>query len=437
MPTVRDASGRLIFVEELSPPQASMPTSFLRSNHYAFSLTKPGSPPVSINENDTVSVEINCPYCYEPHSTETSVLELWQLEILCHNSGDRVPAEHILDAIHLKSKLNAMELLQGIACFRCGYRGIGSGMRWRSVNQREAHYCEDCYQITRNEGLIHSHNWNPPEFRLTRAKEEQGIFRAGVDNTLYYGIELEINTPLDRSVEGHAKEFKRFLKDTSMSSYFYFKRDGSISNGYEIVTHPLTARARNECINWKEICGYLESTGAGSEASGECGLHIHASNRALAPRDIGKLKYFFWANRVEIGKLSRRNNYRYCEQERWSVRKLWSDKANYLQNYPDSGNRYSAINVHTGKPTVEFRVLRGTLEYRRLLACFQFVDSLIHYVKASSILAQDSSYSWQSYCSWLRDINRYNHLELYLEAEGLKVPVKRHIKKRKLTPVAV
>lgn len=277
--------------------------------------------------------------------------------------------------------------------------------------------CEECIVHVRRDEYIKSHGFNPQRFKFTHGDKERSMLKAPI----YYGTELEINTEGEPGY--HAMRFEKWLKSHSMDRYFYFKRDGSISQGYEIVTHPMTAKARHELIDWKAICQYLRDTKASSEESGECGLHIHASRDLLSNRDIAKMKYFFYSNRHSIHKLSRRVNYRYCQIEEFSVRdkRLLSGwkKSNFLNTIPDSGNRYSAVNLHTGKSTVEFRVMRGTLDHKRLIASFQMVDALIHFAKLHSLLSQDTAYSWVTFKKWLRDANQYNHLESYLTKEGI------------------
>ena len=298
-----------------------------------------------------------------------------------------------------------------IFCNRCSVNSVeNNSVRIRSIEGNLSTLCRDCYEIIRDSELIHVHSWIPSRFKLTLGRNERRH-----QDTLFYGTELEIN--VQGNISKHAKEFHKWLKVAGLADLFYFKRDGSVGNGYEIVTHPMTVKARNELVNWREVLGYLKNTGASSEESGQCGLHIHASRNGITPREIGKLKYFFFANRMAIHKLSRRRNYNYCKIENYRVSSPWGDSTKYLTSYPDQGDRYVCVNVHTGKPTVEFRVMRGTLDYERMTAYFQFTDAVIHFVKSHSIVSQDKPYTWMTFIQWLGDCNNYNHLEHYLKKE--------------------
>ena len=306
-----------------------------------------------------------------------------------------------------------------IHCNRCHMDDEERLIQCPDLNRHsEIYFCEPCAAVLRSEMIIRGHNWSPDNWLFKHVRGlEPGPTRMRV---LYYGTELEINTP--GNPVKHSTEFKKWLEKQGMDKYFYFKRDGSLSCGYEIVTHPMTDRARHKLINWREICAYLQDTGATSEQSGECGLHIHASRDAITNRDIAKLKYFFMANRIKIHKFSRRLNYRYCRIEPCEIKERidsgWTGR-NVLTVFPDDGDRYTAVNTHTGKGTVEFRVMRGTLDHKRLLAYFQFVDSLIMYVKASSVLAQEGPGSWAEYIRWIRQTSRYGHLDRYLIGERI------------------
>lgn len=318
---------------------------------------------------------------------------------------------------HIGIELTTRRLTVPVHCVRCDIDEFETEIVEYTVPEtREVILvCRDCRAIMRQEEVIHVHSWIPSQYRLVHSDNESADHR-----TIYYGTELEINTDTPDIVR-HAKDFKAWLKANGIANLFFFKRDGSISQGYEIVTHPLTAKARNENINWRDICQYLKANGASSYESGECGLHIHASVGPLTRAEIGKLKYFFFANRLKLHAFSGRQNYRYCQIERFGIRDAkWVRPIRALNSYPDSGDRYVAVNTHTGKPTIEFRIFRGTLDHTRLIASFQIVDALIHYVKSHSILSSDTPYSWATFRRWARETNRYNHLTNYLEKEDIK-----------------
>ena len=321
---------------------------------------------------------------------------------------------HSITAIHENSQ-RVIYPLPHMKCRRCSFFEPNFVPRmFRHESGEEKGYCRECYETVLQESLIHSHSWCPNRFKFSQSRKERS------DYTIlpFYGTELEIN--VKDNVTKHAESFKNWLKLNNMGDYFYFKKDGSISNGYEIVTHPITAKARNESINWHRICRYLLDSGASSEESGECGLHIHASINFFRQSELGKLKYFFWANRHELAKFSRRKNFRYCELEKYGVHSnKWNSLRSYNKSYPESGNRYTAVNTVTGKNTVEFRLMRGTLDHERLLAYFQFVDALIYFVKLHSHLSMDTPYSWSTFRLWAKETNRYWHMDRYLQKEGI------------------
>lgn len=308
-------------------------------------------------------------------------------------------------------------------CARCGYfHGLGGNQsplsEYVTRGGESVTACLECLPQMRREEYIMGHAYQPPTYTFLKGKKESNNLPL-----TYYGTELEINTSNDPGM--HAADFEKWLKSNRYDNYFYFKRDGSISQGYEIVTHPMTKEARNGLINWKAVCEYLRNSGASSHESGECGLHIHASTSNIGPREQAKLKYFVYANRHNIHRFAKRENYRYCNIEELGIRsnKVWggTNIMRLLTHVPatDKG-RYVAVNAKTGKNTVEFRFIRGTIDYPRLLASFQLVDALIGFVKVSSIVAQDTPYSWGSFKSWMRADNNYGHLERYLEKEAIK-----------------
>src|SRR3990167_4422843 len=390
-----------------------VPYRLVDANSVAFSISVDAnnyaSPISRINTTEAIKVEYRCRQCDMRLRSETHTLDYILSTpfgaIPCNECSTLVRPRFIITS----SGFDITPWVPTSSCDRCGIRG-GSDIRlYEPLSQM---LCRACMLIMRQQEVIKGHNWSPDAFNRTAGKHEK------VRIPIYYGTELEINTKT-QAVD-HAREFESWLKSNGMGEFFYFKRDGSLRTGYEIVTHPLTAQARHERIDWKAICQYLRDTGATSEESGECGLHIHASRNALTDREIGKMKYFLFANRMQIHKLSRRTNYRYCAFEPYSIsnNRCFTEARAILKYIPDSLNRYTALNIHTGKPTIEFRFMRGTLDHKRLLASFQLIDSLIHFAKAHSVMTQDKPYSWSTYRLWIKEENRYNHLDRYLTKEG-------------------
>ena len=212
-------------------------------------------------------------------------------------------------------------------------------------------YCRDCGRYTR----IHDYNYKPcPHFHG--------------DGNKFYGLELEID--MGNNVNRCADDLgKKWLgKD---EYYAYLKHDGSLSDGFEIVSHPCTLEYHMNSFPWGDICNTALNHGFKSHKTSTCGLHIHASRsnfgltELVQDLNIAKVLILverFWDDYVV--NFSRRDVNRLRE---------WAKKPNtYIMPNDGEGTaiykaketacegRYQAVNLQNYN-TVEFRLFRGTL----------------------------------------------------------------------------
>lgn len=262
--------------------------------------------------------------------------------------------------------------------------------------------CDDCTPRT-----IYNYSYKPHPLFYSMDGEETNIF---------FGIELEID-------RGGCDSFKAQTllevvnKDSELG---YFKRDGSLNNGMEFVTHPATFRFHMEKFPWKEFLQKAVELGYRSHDGGTCGLHIHVSRSAFG-RDreeqyagIMKLLYLFEKHWDNIVKFSRRTT---SQVERWANRYgLVSDPKELLEYARYTDNRYKAINL-TNSNTIEIRIFRGTLRYQTFVATLQFTKVLVDLVNSRD-LEQVINMEWKDICDYIFE-NNYEELMEYLREREL------------------
>ena len=211
----------------------------------------------------------------------------------------------------------------------------------------EEGYCDDCDRP--NHRLIHDYSYRP-------LAEYHG------DGPLYYGVELEVNTSDDTA--------ETVLSMLGGDEHVYLKRDSSIGEGYEIVTHP---------HNWSEICNlwgrWTAPRGVTSYQSGKCGMHVHVSRKALTAMQVQKLVVFLNApeNHSFIERIAQR------DVSRWAAIK--HDKQ--FGHCGHSNDRYEALNL-TNTRTIEFRIFRGSTRKERILKNLEFVAASIAWTRNAS-----------------------------------------------------
>lgn len=268
----------------------------------------------------------------------------------------------------------------GYICMDClnisgRYRRCRGCNDWFSVDQFDddelRDYCEECRSIAENyEGTIL--RYHAPYILPFKGESDE----------LHLGVELEIDNGGERNNNSFLI-WKAIGRQNAVMMH-----DGSLSNGFEIVSAPATLNAHLNEIRWKRAMEVARSLGYYSHMTDTCGLHIHVDRGYFSNlhRDECEDKFaMLFANNVEWIKLfSRRKRWRYCEIESNAALKTTPEEAKrgVCKAKPYKGGSHSvAVNYGTDKPTIEIRVFRGTLKYSTFVATLQFVQMFADFVK--------------------------------------------------------
>lgn len=119
----------------------------------------------------------------------------------------------------------------------------------RTIRREEAeeydddYYCSECYNRINdeNENGINDYGYKPSPIFHKTSSDTKAI-------NLYFGIELEIGTG------GYSNTNASQINKIAVPETIYIKHDGSISEGFEIVTHPCTMNYHLHEFHWDNIC---------------------------------------------------------------------------------------------------------------------------------------------------------------------------------------
>ena len=265
-------------------------------------------------------------------------------------------------------------------CDQCG----------RMIRQENAYYDDDNYRTLCNrcvrEGPIYSYNYKPSP-----------IFH-GESYDPFIGVELELDDG------GCSSKNARILTDLAneRGSHIYIKTDGSLDEGFEIVTHPMTLKYHKEIMPWKELTKEALHLGYRSHKAGTCGLHCHINRTFFGntyeqqERNIGKVLFLVEKYWEELLRFSRRTQ---GQMDHWAARYGFKENPEQVLNHAKNSNmgRYTCINLQNYH-TIEFRLWRGTLKYNTLIATLQMVERLCKVaVFSSEKELQDMSW-WSFIC---------------------------------------
>lgn len=184
----------------------------------------------------------------------------------------------------------------------------------------------------------------------------------------WFGVELEVEIK-DHGIDSNekARMLNDLLNDGERGKRVFFERDGSLNNGFEIISQPMSLPAHRELWSWlrdRDACRHLLSHNTRT-----CGLHVHVNKDNLTQLQIAKIVTFINdpANEQLIRAIARRYAEGYCKIKQKSF-----DSAH------QSTDRYEAVNI-TSQKTIEFRVFKGSLKYESVLAAIEFCNSLVEF----------------------------------------------------------
>lgn len=219
---------------------------------------------------------------------------------------------------------------------------------------------------------IQQYNYNPEQFVFHKVNNEE---------ELYLGVELEIDSGGEK--EETAEYVYNYMNVNAEN--IYCKHDGSLNNGFEIVTHPCTIEYHKQ-LNYEELFKKLIKCGYKSHDVSTCGLHVHMNRNYFGEKkldqdlNISKLLYLYekYWDKVELVARRKSNGY--------AKRFLLEEDDSPLDLYAKSkeANKYGAINLKH-KNTVEIRIFKGTLKIDTYFNTLEFVSVMAHIAKETNI----------------------------------------------------
>ena len=320
---------------------------------------------------DEVHYMADLPYCEDCLDEST---------VVCYECGTRIYREHVVGGDADRPVCDRCYADYFTNCDECG----------RMIRQENAYYDDDscrtlCNRCVR-EGPIYNYGYKPSP-----------IFH-GESHDLFIGVELELDDG------GCSNINARTLTDLAneKGKHIYIKTDGSLDEGFEIVTHPMTLKYHQEIMPWKELTKEALHLGYRSHKAGTCGLHCHVNRTFFGDtyehqeRNIGKVLFLVEKYWEELLRFSRRTQ---GQMDHWAARYGFKENPEQVLNHAKNSNmgRYTCINLQNYH-TIEFRLWRGTLKYNTLIATLQMVERLCKVaVFSSEKELQDMSW-WSFIC---------------------------------------
>ena len=340
-------------------------------------------------EGTTVSGDLLCDECVE------------ELCITC---------EHCSEVIYTDDSITDDHTWLCQDCYESYYRRCESCDRIIHDNDVNWHmdlpYCDRCYDEINDDEEIEDYSYKP-----------MPCFRG--DGKLYMGVELEI----DCGGKDNDNAYRLKSIGNSHLENIYIKSDGSLDEGLEIVSHPMTLDYHMNEMDWESVMKEAVNLGYRSHQTSTCGLHVHVNRNAFGENQseqeeiISHILFFVEKNWNELFRFSRRNS---CNMNRWSARYGFEKTGKQILDKAKNGSngRYVAVNLKNYH-TIEFRLFRGTLKYNTFIATLQMVNKICD-VAVSMSEEEIDNLSWSNFVSIIEEKELIQYLKerkLYINDE--------------------
>ena len=202
------------------------------------------------------------------------------------------------------------------------------------------------------------------------------------ENAPFLGIELEVERKNSKGLK------HKYMAGLIEHEHWYFKTDGSLTDGFEIVTHPMTFNyiKRHENV-FNESLKKLVENGYNSYDANTCGMHIHISKKSFNTWHLYRFLKFFVENKEFIVAISQR---KIEKLKKWANIEDDNDSSLIYKAKKKEGNneRYVAINLKNSQ-TIEIRIFRGTLNSNSFMKNIEFAYALFMYTKENKDITLD------------------------------------------------
>lgn len=224
------------------------------------------------------------------------------------------------------------------------------------------YYCDSCIGDHENRDILGYHDYQG-EYTLRQLQD---------DRSRHFGIEIE--TENNTYTASKVNEY----------GWLHCEHDGSLNDGYEIISQPLSLNLWYKWGEFKKLTQYLIKEGVRSHDTSTCGLHIHASRDEI--NNVDRVVAICEMFREPLEVLARRANNRYATF--MSSLLDYSDVKDLKKGIKDrcyDRSRYQAVNT-TNWNTIEFRFFRGTLNYNTIMASIELVNNIIEVANSTQTI---------------------------------------------------
>lgn len=369
-----------------------------------------------VSERDIHEVSIMIGWRYDTKYVCDNCLEDNDDYIMCEHCGDwfdssEIGYEYVNGVGYVCNPCLSDHYYQ---CADCGEWFCDDDVEYNE--DEDEYYCHSCARDhDQDDSKCHPYSYKPEPKFLTH--DTSKAYNAYNIDAFTYGCENEVDKGDYDEIADTIREISEACPDV------YMKHDGSLDEGFEIVTHPATLEYHMKDFKWRQICQIAKDHGFKSHDARTCGLHVHVGRYQLGTDEqertntIANILLMVDRHWDVLVKFSRRRESQLHWAERPQlIRPVDGDTEETARRkalHADNGNRYQAVNL-CNHGTIEFRIFNGTLKRDTIIATIQLLDNLCHYAKEHST-AECLASKWEDITGYAH----YDELDTYLRDRGI------------------
>lgn len=268
----------------------------------------------------------------------------------------------------------------------------------------DGYYINGCEEDHDDARTIHDYNYRPDV-----------IFHGAGGEKLFFGIEVELEVNRNNGNLSEVAEYANRLEPMGLA---YLKSDGSLSYGFEVVSHPMTHDF------WKNNAGEFFTTmeelrsvhKVKSWDTQTCGFHIHISKAGFSGgAHMHRFLNLVYSNQPFYEALAGRQSSRWAKFDDVSASgydydadgnrvykkspRRFKDKINNGRNT----DRYAAINTQNPH-TFEMRIFRGSVKGDLIKAHLDLAHASVEYTRVMSVSeVRDGALSPDNFIAYIKD----------------------------------
>ena len=292
----------------------------------------------------------------------------------------------------------------------------------RYSERQEMTYCRGCYD--NRERAVHSYDYVPHPLNFWSYNKKGGMSVTNSPssknrmNRVFYGFENEVEVR-----DGHDRDDVAYAIKGS-EKFIYLKEDGSLSNGFEIVSHPMSFEAFHH-LDWEDIFLQYRSDLKGFMPE-STGMHVHMSKNAFTDNHLLKFMSMIYEYKTFTHFIAQRQYTsaynRWAKFKAGTLERVKHDMAKDIKSrkrhksgvYTSSmrwGEKYSPVNI-SNRNTVEVRIFKANLEEVSFRKNVEFCDALYHF----TFKTPHYGLKLNSFVKYMRDESkRYPNLNKFLD----------------------